>query len=413
MLIRNATPIVTYQETQNRDYGWSNFFDPAAALTSVVAHIASLPSSQTPERHTMRVYQSGLKYFLAWLGGQPLDDLAATPITHFMSKRLPLPTKDAMQQFLAHLSAKGLSTSTISNKYQIPARHWLKALASQHITGLTGDLRDYIEDCRYAFNQAIAVKALKPKEVSNRSSLYRYGTRLELAQINDMLTHLQSKDTLTYTRDLALFYVAITSALRVAELTRITLKSITPAPDCYEIAVRGKRGQIDPVSIDHAAVQLIKNWVNAWNAALNDDPTDPRYIDEHTPIWQPLRRDDTPERLRPNYEVLRNAPDYDPLKTPLGINKYNPRKGISRHALRNIICNHGKRVLGIELAPHDLRRTYAARSVEAGIPLLVVSGQLRHADVGVTNRYVGIPPRPSAALISNHVHFNLASTNTE
>jgi integrase len=63
--------------------------------------------------------------------------------------------------------------------------------------------------------------------------------------------------------------------------------------------------------------------------------------------------------------------------------------------------------LGIDLNPHDLRRTYAARATEADIPLTSISRQLRHQNLATTAKYIGEPPDLGAALLSNRLQFQV------
>jgi integrase len=285
-----------------------------------------------------------------------------------------------MRNFIGHLSLRGLSSSTISSRYMAPARHWLKALAKQR-PHVTGEARNRVDDYRASIEDAIAQPTPRAQSTSTRSALYRHGTRLTTTQINDLFALLATVgDELTKWRDIALIYVGITSALRVAELSRITLNSITQAEGCYEIKVRGKRNQVDPVAVDPTAIKLIQHWVSLWNAAI-DDPTDLRHIGPNTPVWQPLRTNGT----------------------PYSADRYNPHMGMTRQSLAAIIKRRTRQALGISIAPHDLRRTYAARAKEAGIDLNAISAQLRHKSISTTQRYIGDPPNMAAGLLTNAV----------
>jgi integrase len=57
------------------------------------------------------------------------------------------------------------------------------------------------------------------------------------------------------------------------------------------------------------------------------------------------------------------------------------RPGSVRESLRRA----GRRV-GIDLNPHQLRHYYATTLLERGVPLVVVSRQLRHSDIATTLR---------------------------
>ncbi len=251
-----------------------------------------------------------------------------------------------------------------------------------------GDVRDQVEDYRKQIESTSDVKPPKSATASTRSALYRHGTRLRVDQINDLFAAIGEDSTLAGLRDLALVYLGITSALRISEIGRITLASITTGETSpYEITVRGKRGQTDPVAVDTQTVTLIHRWVDAWNAAI-DDEDDPRHIDDDTPIWQPLRCG-RPETIH---------------------GQYNPAAGLTRGALSNIIDRRAKAALGIDLNPHDLRRTYAARATDADIPLPIISRQLRHQNLATTAKYIGDPPDMGAAILSNRIQFHVPNS---
>lgn len=54
-------------------------------------------------------------------------------------------------------------------------------------------------------------------------------------------------------------------------------------------------------------------------------------------------------------------------------------------AVRESMRRAGKRV-GIALNPHQLRHWYATTAIERGVPIMVVSRQLRHSDIATTLR---------------------------
>jgi integrase/recombinase XerD len=65
-------------------------------------------------------------------------------------------------------------------------------------------------------------------------------------------------------------------------------------------------------------------------------------------------------------------------------------EGISAQAVYNIVNRYGKRIGIDELAPHDLRRTFAQLGYEAGVPLAQISTLLGHASVSTTQRYLNL-----------------------
>jgi integrase len=344
---------------------WLQYFNPRAALDAVAAHIAALPSSRTDEKHTLRVYGAGIKYFLNWAGDQ-------------------LPTPDLIKAFTAHLVQRNLKSSTIASKYLAPVRLYLKRLAEQPIRA-TGAEREFVSDCRDQIRQAAAIPTPKPETTSNIAPLWRPEfTRLDLKQVNAVLRQLP-RHTLAGLRDYALLHIAFSTGLRLAEIARITLNSIQPTPDGegYIITVRGKRSNIDPVPISRAAYTDICKYVQAFNEPLAIG--DPRRIQGNLPLWQPLHSG----------------------TTHFTVSRYTPASGLSHQSIREIIAKRTAQALGEEwsLAAHDTRRTAAAIAYDAGMPLPDIQALLRHKDAAVTLRYVGNKPDFHKRSLSTYVAF--------
>lgn len=353
-------------QNHHLDTRWLQYFDPRAAMASVAAHIESLPSARTPERHTARVYETGLKYFLAWANWE-------------------LPTEDLMQGFIAHLLNKGLRSATVASKYLAPARLYLNKLAGQHITGFTGEARDYISDCREHLRAAAGVRTPRADVSTNVAPLWRADfVRLELKQVNAVLRSLP-RPALSALRDYALLHIAFSTGLRLAELSRITLDAIQPIEGDFLITVRGKRSNIDPVPISAQAMTDLLAWVEAYNAEL--DPDDPRRITGDRPVWQPLTRSDR--------------------HMPVGVNNYDPVRGMSHQALRDLIARRTRAALGdkFECAPHDMRRSAAAMAYDAGMNITDIQQLLRHKDASTTMRYVGTKPDFHKRKLASYVSF--------
>jgi integrase len=47
----------------------------------------------------------------------------------------------------------------------------------------------------------------------------------------------------------------------------------------------------------------------------------------------------------------------------------------------------------MDIAPHDLRRTFAGLLEDQGVPIEKISAALRHSDIGTTQRYLADNPR--------------------
>jgi integrase len=65
-------------------------------------------------------------------------------------------------------------------------------------------------------------------------------------------------------------------------------------------------------------------------------------------------------------------------------------ESISAIGVFNIVRKHGGMIDEPELAPHDLRRTYAQLGFQAGVPITQISTLMGHATVATTQRYLNI-----------------------
>ena len=342
---------------------WLDYFSPKQALVAVAAHIAALPSSRTKEKHTARVYESGLKYFINWVGDT-------------------LPTADIVDMFIGHLAAKGLKSSTIRTKYMAPLRLYLTKLARQRID-VSGAERDYVQDCRAHIRAAAEVKSPRDEETSNLSPLWRYGKRLSFEQVNAILRSIDRR-TISGLRDYALIFLAFESAMRLAELNRLTLTVFERQDDgLWLIRVRGKRNNIDPIPVSDKVVQAVLKYVDEYNKGLPDD--DPRRITQDTALWQPMRRGD-------NYSII-------------GTNNYDPNRGMSVQMINNLIGRISKNATGLRISPHDTRRTAAAIAYKRGMQLNAIQKLLRHKDPKVTMNYIGDPPDYKTSCLATWVQF--------
>lgn len=366
-MVALALPNASISQDQFPDSAWLRYFDPRAAIAAVAAHVEQLPSSRTDERHTARAYGDGLNYFLRWTNND-------------------LPTEDLLMAFVAHLIRdRHLKSTTIASKYLAPVRLYLTKLAGQRTTGFHGVERDYISDCRDHIRAAAVVKNPTIERTTNIASLWNpQFHRLTLKQVNAVLRAIDRR-TKTGLRDYALLHVAFSTGLRLAELQRITLGSISQQGDSYLITVRGKRNNFDPVPISAKAHNDILCYSYAYNFWLADE--DDRRITGKVPLWQPLLHGD-------NYAHN-------------GVNDYDPARGLSAQGIRDIIARRTQAALGgqLVLAAHDTRRTAAAIAYDAGMPITDIQALLRHKDAAVTLHYVGTKPDFDTRALAKYVSF--------
>ena len=104
---------------QDVDTTWLLYFRPQDAYRDFLAELANMASSKTPEKHTWRVYNGGLKYWFDLVGQA-------------------MPTKSLVTQYITHLrhqkewgqGKRGLAVTTIGSKYLAPLRKYLQALVT-------------------------------------------------------------------------------------------------------------------------------------------------------------------------------------------------------------------------------------------------------------------------------------------
>ncbi len=371
---------------------WLDFFDPEAALRAVMNHVETLPGSRH-ERHTMRAYLSSLADFCMFLGARVMRQ--SDEVYQFGWDRMEMPTRANCGEYIAACKRKGLSSSTIT-RYMAAARHFVRALEEQPVYPQSGSDFVFILEAQRQLRLAAATKNPAADRTSNRPALEQYGTRLNLAQVNSVFDSFSHElETLTGRRDLALLYLGITSGLRAAELARLTLNSIQPGKDCYEVRVRGKRSNHDPVGIDSTAYELIVGYVNAWNERLTSPPgplsdysegeQDARRIGGDTPVFQPLLRG-----------------DHIPA---VGLRLYQPNRGLTPRAILQIVERRTAAALGSAITAHDMRRTCAYLMRSHGYEWDQIRAQLRHRSIGTTEKYVGQEQDLSRALLSKRVTF--------
>jgi len=370
---------------------WLNYYDPIAALESVMAHVASLPSSRTTEQHTATVYSSGIRYYLQWAGA----NLETGDLTN-----LRAPTKAALTDFIAHLmkqkynprskSGAGVSAITVASKYLAPLRHYCRALLEQEVP-MPDNMPDYVAvtELRHQFTIASQIKNPPRDSHSDGDKLKQHGTWLKKHQV-DMLYSV-CEDTLSGKRDLALMYLGFNSGLRASEITRLTLGDIRAEENYYVLEMRRKRNKKGRVTLDKQGYRLITQWIDAYNAPL--DPADPRYISADMPIFQPLRAGDSYYK---NHE-----------------SRFDPTTPLNNKTVRNILEKRCLQVrkMGLQsmpiIRPHDMRRTTTGLLRSEGADIRVIQIKLQHDSPKTTAGYMEDDSDLDATLVSSYVKWQM------
>lgn len=379
--------LATYPTTPPT-YDWINYFNPAQAIEQLINHIEALPGSRH-ERHTMRAYLSALSDFLRFSGAHTTRHGAEDYTYNFANMQMP--TKPLIIAYHAHCKRRDLSAKTIT-RYMASIKLFIRALEEQQVIPRSGPDFIFITEAQRQLRLAANTKNPRPDTTSNRPALEQHGRRLNIHEVNKLLTSfnpgvcdLPDITTISGKRDLAILYIGITTGLRASEIARLTLSSIRPGDKCHEIHIRGKRNNTDPVGIDDTAHNLITDYITAFNEALPTD--DPRRISSDTPLFQPLLRGD-------------NIP-------PLGLRNNATNRGLAPRAILSIISRRSDSALGFKITAHDMRRTCAYLMRSHGYEWDVIRAQLRHKSIGTTEKYVGREQDLSKALLSNSADFEL------
>ena len=72
------------------------------------------------------------------------------------------------------------------------------------------------------------------------------------------------------------------------------------------------------------------------------------------------------------------------------------RDSMTAQSVFACVAQHGRRI-GVEIAPHDLRRTFAKLAHQGHAPLEQIQISLGHASIQTTERYLGIQQNLSDA----------------
>lgn len=381
---------------RNYDLSWMKYLNIHHAITSFEDQTKSLRGARTESRHTWLAYARGVFTFLRFghqlATGQEVTfprvsikeiDSFFHAIRHSPNDTFivhPLPNADLLNKFIAAITATGTGPPTINQKYMAPVRKYMKALISQEPNlRHFASIEDYMQlvEWRESIRRALDIR-VKDTSRTEYSPLWSQGTRLKPDQVTSLLRQID-RSTLAGLRNYALMLTAFSTGFRVAELTRITLSSIIEEGASILIKVEGKRGNMDPVPISTQVQQSIMDYINAYNARL-DDQADPRRITDDTPIWCGiLSNDQLPEASNPAAGSM-----------------------VSR-SIGDIIKRLVKNILGITFSAHDTRRTCAYIAYKCSMSLENIRRLLRHANIGITAKYIGVEPDYSGSTLSNYI----------
>jgi integrase len=195
-------------------------------------------------------------------------------------------------------------------------------------------------------------------------------------------------------RDEAIITIGATTGLRLNELARLQWDQVHLRDGLVQV-VGGKGEKSRYVGLFPRAADFLGEWKDRCATDLGAIPT------TH-PVVPTLRPPGAPGGWSADKSSLWwNRP------SKLWVGQKNLPATPFRHCSESIIQlrvhESGARVGIPELAPHDLRRTYAGLLEDADIPIQRISEQLGHASVVTTQTYLNTRPAKQAAAMASVV----------
>lgn len=239
--------------------------------------------------------------------------------------------------------AQGLSKSGRSF-LKAAVKLWSDYIGNQAMSQATPENVAAVQATEYrlrALNNAVKVKAEKGTKAH---------TWLSQAEVRRLLANCCDLHTITGQRDKLVLGLLTGAGLRREELVNLKWSDILTKPVKGKVrtvlAIKGKGAKNREVPInDNLAAAL-----DSWGARVG----------------------------RAGF-VIRS----------LGMNR-EPGGSMSSVAVFHLVRKAGAKIGKSELAPHDLRRSYAQLGYEAGVPITQISTLLGHSNIATTQRYLDL-----------------------
>lgn len=258
--------------------------------------------------------------------------------------------RSALEKFLAWYSAAGhaaLNAATV-REYLLYLENSGKARGT--IATTLSVLRQLFKDLRRlgtinekTYRDLLEIRFRRPRG-------QRLRTWLTLAEVQELLQGLP-RDRIHDVRDRAILALLAGCGLRRFELCGLRLEQLQEAQGRPVIAdIHGKGDRQRTVAVPAWAGDCLEEWI-ADSAELRPGAF----------IFFSIRRNGTPGSAR---------------ITPQGV--------------RDIVARRSRDILGKQVLPHDLRRTYAQLAYKAGADLRQVQLSLGHSSIRTTEIYLGL-----------------------
>jgi len=221
-------------------------------------------------------------------------------------------------------------------------RMWSEAMTTEVKGQATPDNVDQVQAAVYRF------EALQAAIATKKESGQKTHTWLSQAQVKQLLDTCQND--IVGQRDRLLLGLLVAAGLRRAEAANLRFEDVqlVPRGDRFRtvLAIEGKGAKNRTVPISDSLANAIDEWAGVVGGE--------GYI---------LRS-------------LGMAREVGESMTPV--------------AIFNVVRKRGAMIGKDDLAPHDLRRSYAQIGYEAGVPITQLSKLLGHASVSTTMRYLNL-----------------------
>ncbi len=279
-------------------------------------------------RHTKRAYKADLDDFLEWWQG---------------SGNKPL-NKAELDRYKAWMRRHGRGDSAV-NRALTAVRRFLRDASDNNLL----DIRE-------------AESALKVRNVTQRGQ--RLGRWLTLEQLQQLI-NAPDFTILRGCRDRMLLALLAGAGLRRGELARVTLASFQQREGRWVLAdLVGKHNRTRSIPVSGFVYTAVQDWVGMSGIS-----------DKLAPLFQRVGC--------AHYGWGRKCKDEEEsLQGP-----YPTLLALEQEVYR-IVVRHAK-AIGITLAPHDLRRTYAKLARNAGGGLEQIQLTMGHASLSTTQKYLG------------------------
>lgn len=277
-------------------------------------------------------------------GLEPVIDLV---INSLVSKESRRAYANALVAFLNWWEAAGRPplSKALANEYRshLQEKRYAPTTINQHLSAIRKLVAEAADNG--------LIDPVSAERIARVKGVHSYGTRkgnwLSRSEVKALMA-LPDTSTLAGLRDRAIIDVLATAGLRRAEVVRLQFENLQRRdgrPIIIDLLGKGNRVRSVPIRTE------TRNSISLWSARAGIDSG---------AVFRPVNKSD---RL--------NGPSMTPQAVYYILRKY---------AIQ----------LDLDIAPHDLRRTFSKLAHSAGAPIDQIQLSLGHASVQTTERYLGI-----------------------